>query len=415
MPVKPSTRKPKVRSVEEKQNHLIHPDPELGIGNPNPRRDNNRALDISVNGDQFKDPIIGLGDFYKAVKYYIENKVKPSVVINNQQVSVPLEYAFPERWFAAEKQGYLRDKDGRMLLPVIAIKRGGITRNRTLGNKLDGNIVHNYQIFKTGYSNLNQYDNFSVLTNSVPRKEFRLSPVPDYVMVTYNCSVYCNYQEDLDRVIEAFTYVGESYWGRTDLFMFKATIDQYTDVIEYSQGKDRSVRSDFDITINGYILPDSVERNISTQKKFISKSQVVLRAITTSDNPDTEIRTTSGIPPTNAAVSVVDNARSGGGGGGGSLTADVVLYIDTNKSIDSISTTTNTATFNAAFLAAPAGFPATSVDDFIFFANGQYITKTAIISFIDNGLGQCILTVNTTILDYSFSSDYVVTAVGKFV
>lgn len=411
MPVKPSTRKPRVRSVKEKQNNVTKPYDLLDQGNPNPTLDHNRAEDISVKGDTFKDPKIGLGDFWEAIKFYIDNKVKPSVVVNNQQIGVPVDYAFPERWNAAQKQGYLRDKDGRILLPAIAIKRDTIVRNRSLGNKLDGNMVHQYQVFKTGYSSLNQYDNFSVLTNSIPRREFRIAPVPDYVIITYNCSVYCNFQEDLDRIIQAFSYSADAYWGQVDLLQFKVKIDQFTDTIKYTQGDDRSVRADFNITLNGYLLPETIERDLSAKKKFISKAQVILRTITTSANPDIEIRNAARQNIiVGGAASVANNNRPPAPG----LSTDIIKYINTNKEINATSNTSNVAVFTASFLPAPIGFPATSLDNFIFFANGQLIEKTAIISFVDNGSGQCILTVNISLLDYTFGSDYIITAIGKF-
>ena len=138
----PPRIRPRPKSPEEKQNDLITPYEELGRGNPNPIDLHNRGNDVSVKGDDQKDVTINLDDFFNAIKYYVENKVKPSVIVNNQQIPVPLEWCFSERWNAAQKEGYLRDKTGRMLLPVIAIKRQNITRNRNLGNKLDGNKVN---------------------------------------------------------------------------------------------------------------------------------------------------------------------------------------------------------------------------------------------------------------------------------
>src|SRR6201986_1474172 len=130
----PQQKKPVKDSPTELINKQITPYDLLGRGNPNPVNDTNRGEDVSVNGDKTKEFKIGLEDLFLAVRYYINDIVKPSIIENDQVVPVKVEYAFPERWNSAQKEGFLRDKEGRKLLPAIAIKRTNVTRNRTLGN-----------------------------------------------------------------------------------------------------------------------------------------------------------------------------------------------------------------------------------------------------------------------------------------
>ena len=93
---------------------------------------------------------------------------------------------------------------------------------------------------------------------------------------------------------------------------------------------------------------------------------------------------------------------------------DAVTYLGVSLTKYASTITSNTATFNASFLTAPAPLPATSVSNFTFFVNGQLVDSNSITSFVDNGGGTCTLTVNTTNLQYSFESDDQIIAVGKF-
>jgi hypothetical protein len=52
-------------------------------------------------------------------------------------------------------------------------------------------------------------------------------------------------------------------------------INDYQTSTEYSVGDDRTTRTNFNITLNGYIIPDILNKYISYRKKFLSKDQVV--------------------------------------------------------------------------------------------------------------------------------------------
>ena len=79
----------------------------------------------------------------------------------------------------------------------------------------------------------------------------------------------------METIIEAFQYAANTYWGEEGRFQFRANIDSYSTSTEYSSGDDRTTRTNFEITLNGYIIPDTVNRDISYPKKFLSKAQIV--------------------------------------------------------------------------------------------------------------------------------------------
>jgi len=265
MPIKPIPKTP-----SEITDETIKPYDLLGDGNPNV--ESNRGDDVSVKDDTQKRINIRLIDIYEAIIYYINNVICPIVIENGQQISVPVEFAYGDRWNEVQKNGFLRDKEGKVLLPMILLKRDQIQNRSDLGNKLDGNKVHLYQSFQTQYTRKNQYDNFAILTNRIPVKQNHIAPVPDYINITYNASILTNSVEQCDDVIGAFNFANNSYWGYKDRYKFRVTIDSFSDTVEYSQGEDRSVRSNFNVVVEGYLLPDSVNRAKAIQNKLLSKA-----------------------------------------------------------------------------------------------------------------------------------------------
>ena len=114
----------------------------------------NRALEVSLKDDDTKLINVGLEDHDDAILYYLENVIKPTVTQNDRQIAVPIIYGSPERWKSIQADGFYRDKNGKTMVPLIMFKRESFEKNRALGNKLDGNVVHNVQYFEKQYCKL---------------------------------------------------------------------------------------------------------------------------------------------------------------------------------------------------------------------------------------------------------------------
>ena len=82
--------------------------------------------------------------------------------------------------------------------------------------------------------------------------------------------------EQLNKIIEAINYSSDSYWGDPERFKFKASIDSFSPSIELIDGKDRIAKSTFSIKLYGYIVPDNIQKEINSIKKYNSKSQIII-------------------------------------------------------------------------------------------------------------------------------------------
>jgi hypothetical protein len=128
---------------------------------------------------------------------------------------------------------------------------------------------------KKKYDTKNFYSNFNVLTNRVPEQQFYAVTIPDYVTLTYSCVVYTYYVEQLNKIVEAIEYASDSYWGNPQRYQFKASIDSFTTVTELPTDAMRIVKSTFNIKIYGYIIPNTLQNNVASLKKFRNKSKII--------------------------------------------------------------------------------------------------------------------------------------------
>jgi hypothetical protein len=248
------------------------------IGNPNdsiPDKDN-RGLEISVNGDSTKPFSLGISDIDQSILYYFNEVIKPYVIQNGDRISIPVIYAAPEKWKSYQKDGYYRDDKGKIMLPLISFKRDSIDKVRSIGNKLDSNNPNNYQVFCKKYSPKNAYNHFDLINNRVPEKEYYAIVIPDYVTINYSCTIFTYYVEQMNKVVEAINYASDSYWGNPERFKFKARIDNYNTVNELQQNDERMVKTTFNIVLNGYLIPDTIQKSLESLKKFSNKTQIII-------------------------------------------------------------------------------------------------------------------------------------------
>jgi len=375
-----------------------------------------RARDISRKDDKTKDISIGLEDIDQAIQYYFDNILKPTVIQNGNRRAVPVIFGEPEKWKAVQNDGYYRDAGGKIMAPLIMYKRTDVTKNRTLGNKLDGNKVHNFQVFETRYNQKNQYDQFSILTNRIPSKQYYVSVVPDYIDVTYQCVLFTNFVEQNNKLIEAIEFASDSYWGDLSRWKFRTKVDSFSITNEYQTENDRTARTDFTLTLNGYLIPDTVNKEMANSDMFYSPSQIIFGLEATTDlvsvDPLTQMPANNAIGSTSfiGDGNIVTNISIQG-----AALADLV-YLNTNsvKKADTI-TLPNQALFIGAAILQPdseSALPPTTINNFVFYINGQYVPTSAV-SFVVDGSGVRVQ-FNTTLIGYTLEADDEVIAIGKF-
>ena len=235
-----------------------------------------RSNDLSVRNTQYRPMNVGLEDIDNAVFYYFNNVIKPIIKQNGENIVVPVVYGNQERWKSYKKDGYYRDKNGAIMLPIIALTRTNISKDRTVTNKLDANKPNLYTTVSKSYHKGNPYSNFNILNNRIPGETFTVSVVPSYVTIEYECLIQTYYIDQLNKIIEAVEYASDAYWGDPEKFKFRAFIDRFSTTTEIDAEKERFAKSTFTLRLRGYIIPETLQRDMQAVKMVNSKSKFTI-------------------------------------------------------------------------------------------------------------------------------------------
>ena len=275
---------------------------------PRKQRVLNRGYLYSRSKEDMKTPSVTLMDMDSAIMFYFENVIKPSVKDNGENVKVPTMYASPERWKAIKRDGFMRDKKRQVITPVIAYRRTSIERDEMIPqDKLDANNPHLFYTFEKKFTQENRYDNMSTQIGLLPQREYYNVALPDYVTLTYDFIIWTSYIEQMNKIVERITYSDGAYWGDPDKLRFRSRVDSFTDATEVSD-VERLVRTNFSVTLRGYLLPEGNFDHRSTTQKFLSPKKVIFGA-----EADTIITQTTGRTGT-FLDGLADEVKSLGGG-----------------------------------------------------------------------------------------------------
>ncbi len=282
----------------------------MATSKPLPRKQRvlNRGYLYSRSDDDIKTPSVTLMDMDSAIMFYFENVIKPSVKDNDENIKVPIMYSSPERWKAIKRDGFMRDKKRQVITPVITYRRTSIERDDTIPqDKLDANNPHLFYTFEKKFTQENRYDNMSTQIGLLPQREYYNVALPDYVTLTYDFIIWTSYIEQMNKIVERITYSDGAYWGDPDKLRFRSRVDSFTDATEVSD-VERLVRTNFSVTLRGYLLPEGNFDHRSTTQKFLSPKKVIFGA-----EADTIITQTTGRTGT-FLDGLADEVKSLGGG-----------------------------------------------------------------------------------------------------
>ncbi len=250
----------------------------------------NRGEKISRNSpgatDDVKNLSVGIMDMDSAIMYYFNEVIKPEVEINKEKVKVPCIYASPERWNAISKQGFLRDKKKQIIVPLIAFKRTGMSRNDNMPiDKLDANDPKIFYTFQKRYSQQNRFDKFSVQKGLEPNREYYNVSMPDYMNLTYEFTIWTSYIEQMNKIVEKINYSDGAYWGEPGKMKFKSSIESFSDASQIDGEK--LIQTTFSVNLYGYILPETFDGKTTTQK-YLTPKKLIIRESTEKTLVDSE-------------------------------------------------------------------------------------------------------------------------------
>ena len=232
--------------------------------------DLNRATHVRRDDDIIRTPKCTIEDVDWAIMSYIQDVIKPYVLENGARIEVPVMYGNGEKWAQVQAKGFMRDRKGKIMTPVITIRRNSITERDQL-KKLDvnRNPSGNTQIFQNKHSKVNRYDRFSVQQGAKPLNEYYVASIPEYIDVAYELILWTEYTEQMNSLIEQIMPTGGFAWGTT--WKFPTFISDYTFETLNATGEDRIVRATLPLVTKATLLMTDELRRSTIQKQYSVK------------------------------------------------------------------------------------------------------------------------------------------------
>ena len=225
----------------------------------------NKAKQIRRDQDNVKNVSVGIYDVDSAFKTFLEKDVKPTIEDDGRFYPVPVMYASPEKWASAQRDGFMRYDNGMILTPVISFKRNNLSINTDLAKLKVAQNEDAHQMFERKYNRVNRYNQFSVLTGQSPKKEYMSVERPDYVNLEYEVVVWCDYMEQVNKIVEQIVFFQGRSFGDRYKFVIKG--DSYAFETISEMGQDRITKASINLTAKAYIVPEYAAVTNNTKRR----------------------------------------------------------------------------------------------------------------------------------------------------
>ncbi len=235
----------------------------------------NRAYQTRRDTDKQKDNTVELEDIDNAVIKQIE-KFQLTITDDGNRIKVPYFYASPEKWKSIQVDGVIRDYNGKLILPAIVFQRTTSDKDTTM---MMFNRYLTYTVLRK-HSEKNRYTQFSVLAGkNAPVNEVYEVIMPKHMVFNYHFIIWTEYISQMNELVERFNFETDDYWGDVRGLRFRTKIESFSHAVELQVDQDRMVKTEFDVTLNGYLLPDIIDKmqeRAETTRKWLTPKKIIM-------------------------------------------------------------------------------------------------------------------------------------------
>ena len=245
----------------------------------------NRANEVRRDTDIVKTPKVTIEDVDFAIISYIRDVIKPTIIENNLSIDVPVMYANGEKWAQVQARGFMRDRKGKIMTPIISLRRNNITERDTLKSLgVNNNPAGNDFVYRNKHTVQNRYDRFNVLQGKKPAQEYYLAPVPEFVDVSYELLLWTEYTEQMNFLVEQIMPTNGFAYGTTH--KFSTYLQDVSFETTNNTGEDRVVRATIPMTTKAALIMPFELKKSNFEKRF-SVKRVVFGQETETNEGDT--------------------------------------------------------------------------------------------------------------------------------
>ena len=366
----------------------------------------NRAEQTRRDDDIVRTPQRTAYDIDYAIKWYIENDIRPQVTVAGQLYPVPVIFANGEKWDNVRRLGYLRDEKGMLQSPAIMLKRNSIgERDTTRGLDVNRQQPGNHIIGKSKYNARNRYEDtlFPIPTNNIQSEQLFVIDIPKYVTIMYDIMLWCDFTVQMNELVDQILPFNRFSWGNEGN-KFPVSMAEFSFETVNTIGEDRLVRCTNSLTVLGTLL-SAHETRLETIKKMYSVKKVSFDIVVT-DNIFQSTAIPQQLLATQAGTIIIDNIPV-------QITPALMNYL-TNLT-DQLATYVNptTVTVNAYAAINPLTFAIANVNEFDVYINGQYIDKICY-AWTPSDVNAQTIVFDTNILGYTIDATDAIIINGRW-
>ena len=194
-------------------------------------------------------------------------------------------YANGEKWAQVQARGFMRDRKGKIMTPIISLRRNNITERDTLKSLgVNNNPAGNDFVYRNKHTVQNRYDRFNVLQGKKPAQEYYLAPVPEFVDVSYELLLWTEYTEQMNFLVEQIMPTNGFAYGTTH--KFSTYLQDVSFETTNNTGEDRVVRATIPMTTKAALMMPFELKKSNFEKRF-SVKRVVFGQETETNEGDT--------------------------------------------------------------------------------------------------------------------------------
>lgn len=253
----------------------------------------NRAYEVRRDDDTFKTPSITIYDVDYAIMYYLREKIGLKVDQNGRMVDVPLIYGTGELWSQIQDRGYMRDKEGKLMVPYAVISRTSMTEDERF-RRMDTNygplplqIRIEYDGEARGFEN--RYDLYSRTDNSEPAQTYYVSVIPEFYVVEYELVMLTSYMEQLNQMVQDIIVTSHFVWG--DSYKFRTVVGDISFETVNPSGGERLVKGTTTLTVDCRL-----QNEFELKKSTIQKAYSIKRVVFNTERSSFDLRAVDQFP-----------------------------------------------------------------------------------------------------------------------
>lgn len=234
--------------------------------------ENDRSADIRRDNDTIKVPRISLYDIDYSIFYHINENWKPNVLENSIRIPVPVMFANGEKWSQIRQYGFLRDKDRKILTPLITLRRLDVNADERIIlptvqiGALPGQSTYRVVPFK---STSMQYDRTSGQYLTKTSTEFHMLDFPTYVRVNYEMIIWTDLQEQMNTLVQGLAPMNGHIWG--DVYQFRTVVSNISHDNVNVPGENRLIKTTANLQVDGYLRQEYEYQQSTIQKAYSLK------------------------------------------------------------------------------------------------------------------------------------------------